>query len=227
MSSAPSPPPESTAAATAEAAWQVTFADLAALLLSFFVLVFAMSTMDEERWSALSSALVERQVPGDRVPAPPPVRRLTAPKEASADATSPDYLYALLRRRLDRGPLLVPVTLERAPDAVLVRFDAGLIVHGERPAPAAQGRLLLAQLVAMLAPLENAVSLRLRPAAAAAGERDDGRAGGLRAAAAAAQVLRAAGFRRPLAVYALSPEAGSPAGRATVEMVVHREAAGG
>ena len=216
--------PAGAATAAAEAAWQVTFADLAALLLSFFVLVFEMSVMDEERWSALSSSLVERQIPGDGVPAAPPVRRLAAPRAPSVWVVSSDYLHALLRWRLDRAPLLVPVALERTPDAVLVRFDAGLILSGERPAPTAQGKLLLGQLVPMLAPLENAVSLRVRPAAAAQQAGDD-RADELRAATAAARVLRAAGFHRPLAVYAQAA-AGAAGGAPTIEIVIHRETAG-
>lgn len=179
-------------------AWTTTFVDLTALLLTFFVMVFAMSTMDEQRWATLSGSLVERGQDGEagRV-----VDLLSTPAVTAARATRTEYLAPLLRRRLEEAAVLVPYNLERDANGITLAFRADLLLRGEELRPTAQGRLVLTVLAELLAPLANAVATEVTGGGADAA--------GLDAAAAVAGVLRDSGYERPLAVRAeLVPSAG-------------------
>jgi chemotaxis protein MotB len=169
------------------AAWTTTFVDRTALLLTFFVMVFAMSTMDEQRWATLSGSLVER---GDGDGAEPPTDLLSVPGVSRARATRTDYLATLLRQRLEEAAVLAPYGLERDEDGVSLAFGADLLLRGEEMVPTAQGRLLLVRLAELLDPLANEVAVEVQ----------GGAGDGLGAAIAVALVLRASGYTRPLAV---------------------------
>lgn len=79
--------------------WIVTFTDLSALLLSFFVLAWAMSSPDPEAWRRIVAA------DGDTVTAGPGLAASDRPALSSADSgpegsVRADYLVAVLDRDL-------------------------------------------------------------------------------------------------------------------------------
>jgi chemotaxis protein MotB len=82
-------------------AWMVTFTDLIALMLTFFVMLFAMMKVDEQHWQGLTASLAERL---DGIAGPPvALPRYARDSEATAlaPATDLDYLSALIGARLE------------------------------------------------------------------------------------------------------------------------------
>jgi chemotaxis protein MotB len=107
--------------------WMVTFTDLVALLLTFFVMIFAMSTVKIADWQSLTQSLRERlnSVVGREVASP--TLRLDVPSPERAPGTDLDYLAELLRGQLAETPELDGATLRRAEDRVYLSFPADLL----------------------------------------------------------------------------------------------------
>ncbi|HTH97323.1 MAG TPA: flagellar motor protein MotB [Stellaceae bacterium] len=102
------------------AGWMVTFADLLALLVSFFVLLFATTTVDPETWSRVVQSM--RPYVGGTVLHP----QGRPPAETAAPSPGRDLNYpeVLLRQLQDTHPGLVNMGIDRREHA-LVLHDLG------------------------------------------------------------------------------------------------------
>src|SRR3954447_12595985 len=93
--------------------WLITFSDLICLLLSFFVLLYAMRAPDARKFDRVRAALAHlppaAAPPGGRFDVGVPPER--APPGA-------DYLAPLLARHFAAEPALLPVHIERGEDRV-------------------------------------------------------------------------------------------------------------
>lgn len=119
--------------------WLVTFADLSAVMVAFFVLMFSMSEVDVERWDGAVEAFNRRfnVLADDVATVRPQAERNVLPVE-SVPATDVSYLAALLERRLAGEPVLQSLRLTLFTQELVVSaapedlFDAagGLSVQG-------------------------------------------------------------------------------------------------
>lgn len=81
-------------------AWMVTFTDLVALMLTFFVMIFAMSTVKTEKWQSLTDSLRQHLSSVlDRAPASPTLR-LDMPASDVTPGADLDYVEKLIRGQL-------------------------------------------------------------------------------------------------------------------------------
>lgn len=97
-------------------AWMVTFTDLVALMLTFFVMIFAMSTVKTEEWQSLTDSL-RRNLSSvlDQAPAAPTLR-LDMPSKDVTPGADLDYVARLMRGQIaDALP----------DDTAFVRREAG------------------------------------------------------------------------------------------------------
>lgn len=107
--------------------WMVTFTDLVALMLTFFVMIFAMSTVKTEEWQSLTDSLRENL---STVVAPPPAAptiRLDVPSPEVTPGANLDYLAEVLRAQLSEGPLFDETTVRRSTGEVIVSLPADLL----------------------------------------------------------------------------------------------------
>jgi chemotaxis protein MotB len=197
-------------------AWLITFTDLIGLLLAFFIMLFAMSSPDEEQWAKLAKLFAGELTIGDgtaEAEVPPQEVPSSTIVPAPARGLDTSYLASVLLAQLATEPMLARARIEPGPDHVALSLDAGLLL--EDGAVTAEGRARIAAVRAMIAALPNAASVELyaagRPQQPAAWSEAVARA------AAVAAALEAAGYARPLAVRAhVEPATGdgrSAAGR--------------
>jgi len=185
----------------AGASWMVTLADLLALLLTFFVLLFSMNAVQYEDWQSViasfrdqfnpeaARALEDSEQAGERV-------RQFVPWGADLD-----YLAAVFRHKLDRPPL-EDAALTKLGDRVVISLPAALLFVSGSDRPQAGAEETIAALAGDLGRLENAVRV--------SGHTDPAPVGGeryasnwelsLQRADAVAEMLKSAGYDQPLTV---------------------------
>ncbi len=140
-------------------AWLLTFSDLVLLLLTFFILLFAMSDIDLGRYGALSRSTGlslsdplrdETQSPTTNFTIPqqdfPPASDLGFLKAVVSDALSKDARFGRVSTRLTEEYLVLSL-----PGSLL--FEAGSADIGE------QARAALFDLAGLLSALENEVAV--------------------------------------------------------------------
>ncbi|MBI3451782.1 MAG: flagellar motor protein MotB [Rhodospirillales bacterium] len=111
----------------ARPAWLLTFADLISLLLTFFVMLFAMSGVEIAKWREVNAALANRPIADARDDANVAgnTRNLAAaPERYAADL---DYLAVVLGEKMASDPVLKRATLSRLEDRLVISFPADLL----------------------------------------------------------------------------------------------------
>jgi chemotaxis protein MotB len=108
--------------------WLLTYADMITLLLAFFVIMYAISKVDLKKYESLAASLQ-----GAFAGSPPPLATRGATTERLLP--KPDFVFDVverLRERLGDDLAAGRVQIERAPDAVVLRFpDAILFERGK------------------------------------------------------------------------------------------------
>ncbi len=172
------PPP------TAAPGWMITFADLLSLLLAFFVMLFATTSIEQKDWQRVVGPISE-YLSGRRL-APTGVA-LTPPVVAPAHGTA--YVAALLDRLAAESVPLKGAVLTRDEHALRLSLPPAALSVGQQPAPLAD----LARLVAGLDNrLEIVVHAGMDPSPTAQPDADWQRSVG-RAAALAGELVRLSG----------------------------------
>ncbi|HVJ51082.1 MAG TPA: flagellar motor protein MotB [Aliidongia sp.] len=127
--------------------WMITFADLLSLLLAFFVLMFATTSVEQKDWQRvvqpISTYLTGRTIAPPQSSETPPVGK------ARLDL---DYVAALLERLAADSKPLAGATVERAEHMVLFHLPAAAMTGP----PTALG-----DLARLLASFDNRVEIRV------------------------------------------------------------------
>jgi len=216
--------------------WMLTFTDLVALMLTFFVMLFAMSKVEKRQWENLTDALA----PDLNVVSELSIALPTEPRDVEAVETLPtvdlNYLAALLKQDVADDPLLSLAILRRLERRVLIALPGDLLFAPGSTELAASGREALTGFVGLLRHVNNRIEVM--------GHADPRRPTGgfdsnwelsLARALRVAQMLREAGYRGQVVARgfghsrfeSLSPRLGA-AQRLTlgrrVELVIHDDA---
>jgi flagellar motor protein MotB len=128
--------------------WMITFVDLMALCVAFFVLLHAMSAPKPQLWSGAARAISER-LGGTPV----------APSIGGLADDPVGRMHGLLRTRLGTD-----APISRLPDRVLITFPAASVVDAEGR-PTADGKRLAAQIAEILAPIGSRIDITGLPPA--------------------------------------------------------------
>ncbi len=112
---------------SASQTWMITFTDLIALMLAFFVLLFAMSQVEQKKWQGLVDSLnadLNGLKPVESV-------KLALDYHPEDEALVPgadlDYLLSVLRQQIAAHALLARGTIRRLPDRLVVSLPADLL----------------------------------------------------------------------------------------------------
>ena len=108
-------------------AWLLTFTDLVALLLTFFVMLFSMSAVKTGEWQSLVDSLNERLSGVIEKPVATPSFRLDMPSRDVQPGADLDYVTEVLRTQLAETPALDRSVVRRASDRVVVSFPADVL----------------------------------------------------------------------------------------------------
>ena len=201
MSAAPQPGPARTTASGAGQAWMISLADLLALMLTFFVLLFSMNAVQYADWQPVVSSFRKQFNPRAAEVRSEPDQGI-AVRGYVASATSLDYLAAIFRDKL-AAPEWHGARLTRLADRIVLSLPSDLVFGSGRSEPGAQARALITALSEQLAQLGNRIEI--------AGHTDPAPIGSaspyasnwelsLHRAAAVAERFRASGYARPIRV---------------------------
>ena len=86
--------------AEAQRRWLITFSDLISLLLAFFVMLFAMSSVDRGPWDEMTNALMVRLNPEEAWQNTAAMTDRDVYTEAVPEATDLDYLRSVVAEKI-------------------------------------------------------------------------------------------------------------------------------
>lgn len=182
--------------------WLISFGDLVSLMLTFFVMMFAMSSVKEPSWNDVVNALSQRLNPSRGADSEVSLVDRTVETRPAPDATDLDYLHALLSRKIRKNGVLQRALLLRLDGRLVISLPADLVftASGRLTDAGRRASSLLAESLRFIANRVEVVGHAEGPA-----EGDTGFAaawsGAIGNALALARVLRGAGLTRPLVVF--------------------------
>jgi chemotaxis protein MotB len=181
---------------SASQAWMVTFTDLVALMLAFFVLLFAMSQVEQREWQGLVDSLSSDFNALKRVETIKPVLEYQPAEEAVVPGADLDYLAPVLRQQIAAQASLARATIHRLPDRLVVSLPAELLYQANLAVLAPGAREVGFALGGVLRNLDNRIEVEalLRGSERARGPRADWQLALARAALFTGMLTRA-GYR--------------------------------
>ncbi len=108
-------------------AWLLTFTDLAALMLTFFVLLFSMSTIKEEDWQNLVDALSPQLSSLQEVTVPLPTADKAADEVERVPGTDLDYLAAVMQEQMAANDVLGGARVRREAESLVISVPGDLL----------------------------------------------------------------------------------------------------
>lgn len=139
--------------------WLVTFADLVALLLTFFVMLFATHRVEQYKWTALIESLSQSLNPHHEAqPSRPSVSRNIA-RLTPRRATDLSYLEALLQEFITLEEGFKGVVLRRLSDRIVIAMPADSVFAPGRAQINAGARKALFALGGVLRNIGNRIEV--------------------------------------------------------------------
>lgn len=139
-------------------AWMLTFTDLVSLLLTFFVLMFSMSTLEIEKWQAIAASLSRSLDVAVRGGAPAEGGRLAVGRKTARRALDLDYLASVLRQSLSGTPLAERIVIRRGGERLVVSLPADHAFPLGSAALSPRARQTLVALASVLRTITNQVA---------------------------------------------------------------------
>ena len=107
-----------------EEAWMLSFGDLVSLMLVFFVMLFAMSTLEQEEFEAIVSALAQQFNPAAEIIRVKPAIDHDVPKISVPKGRSLDYVRALITDKMEEDQVLSQITLHLLHDRLVISLPS-------------------------------------------------------------------------------------------------------
>lgn len=176
--------------------WLVSFGDVTALMLAFFVMLYAMSHLQSERWEAVISVLATRERPvaeGE----PRPIGERTTTRISLVDAFPTGYLQRILEEKLSEDRLLSDIRMTGLDDQLILSLPADRFFAGNGATISEEGRRALGRLATVFGQFGNRIDIRghAAPEPPAPGARfEDAAEISLARALAVAKTLAASGY---------------------------------
>lgn len=115
-----------TETAVAPDAWMLSFADLLSLILTFFVLLYSMSVMEEKRWSDIREALTKQLNPSKDPNYVTYSSDLTVSRVKENPALDLDYLSSILSEKIE-STATKDVVITRYPDRIVISLPSSTL----------------------------------------------------------------------------------------------------
>jgi chemotaxis protein MotB len=185
--------------------WIVTFADLVALLLTFFVMLFSMSAVDAKNWQALRHSVSGfRQVGAGMLPPPDAGGERGLASFERHGAAPLDYLAPQIRAIAAATPDLDLLGVFRLPDRLVVSLGSQSLVDASGAGLSEAGRQSLGEVARRLANAGNRIEIGAHMAPAETFAKADSFGRSFERANAVAEALRAAGYGGTISALGLS-----------------------
>jgi len=137
----------------------ITFADLVALMLTFFVLLFSMSQLQQQKWQSLVESLAGNLSATYKTE----TAKFAADYQPEAEIIPPgadlDYLEPILREHFAAEPMLTGGLIQRVEDGLSISFPDERLFVGSTPELTTRGEKVIFALGSVLRNLDNAVDV--------------------------------------------------------------------
>jgi chemotaxis protein MotB len=140
-------------------AWLLTFTDLSALMLTFFVLLFSMSTIETQQWQNLIDALSPRMVNLQEVTVALPSSDQALDEVERVPGTDLDYLAAVLKDAVAADELLAQALIQRRADSLVISLPGDLLFAPGATELGSAGEKAVYALVSVLRHLRNVIEI--------------------------------------------------------------------
>ncbi len=146
-------------AGASNAGWMLTFADLLSLMLTFFVLVFSMSSIQFDSWKDVVETMRDEFNPQFRAITIKEFDNTQAVARRSVRGLNLNYLQALIQRDVSADPGLVDVVVKRESDRVVISIPSNLLFQPKSGRFVDGAPRLLARLAGSLLQIKNRLLL--------------------------------------------------------------------
>lgn len=182
--------------------WLVTFTDLAALLVAFFVLLFSMAEVDSEKWQGTTSAFDRQFRMSDTTVTPRPVETSNITQRIEVPALDLGYLARVIDEQVKANPALHDVRLAANSDRLVLDFPGALVFADGRIGVSQSGLQVLFVLGGLFAGIDNEIIVvgDAPTLPSGSGPASIGWQTSLERGARVARALRSTGYSRPIVV---------------------------
>lgn len=108
-------------------AWMVTFTDLVSLMLTFFVLLFSMSSVKMDEWDAMIDTMTQTLNPGKLTTVAAATAKFNIGTIFRRQATNLDYLSGVLESGVASDPLLATSRIILLDDRLVIALPGDLL----------------------------------------------------------------------------------------------------
>ncbi len=182
-------------------AWMITFTDLVALMLTFFVMLFAMSNVKVDKWELMTDALSQSLNPERVKSEARPTAEYNVPSVYRKRAINLDYLAGVFEETVAGDPTLAGSKVIRLEDRLILALPGDLLFEPGQAVLTERARPTLFNLGGVLRNIENRISVNGHsdPVSAGVGEYATNWELSLARAIAVANALRRAGYTEDIA----------------------------
>ncbi len=200
--------------------WMVTFTDLVALLLTFFVMVFAMRDVEEDTWQTITNSFVTALDTMEDVRVTSPRFDIDIERVTRTEGEDLDYLFTVIENLLGEESLTASAKLELRATGVAIRAPRIGLLAEDGQGLSEEGRALLFNLAGVLRNLPNALELVVEvPGRAGRDPRAEAWADALRVGGLLAEGLADSGYGALVEIRAKWAEHDDP-GAAEVDLLI-------
>ncbi len=140
--------------------WMVIFADLLALMITFFVLIYSMSVIDETEWKDIRKSLQQRLNPlkqnEEEIVVVPETKAI--PKIVKPIGDDVNYLYLVLKKKLAANNINY-VRLSELGDNVMLDMESRQLFGQGIATISEDGRKKLDMIASLIVPLSNRMEI--------------------------------------------------------------------
>lgn len=187
-------------------AWMITFTDLVSLMLTFFVMMFAMSNVKPDKWNDMTNALSQGLNTESQRAAAAATAKFSISTIFRKRAINLDYLSAVLEDAMAQVPLLENSQLLRLEDRLVIALPGDLLFHPGRAVMTERARQALFSLGGLLRNIGNQIGVNGHsdPQPPKGGEYTSNWELSVARAIAVANALRRAGYPDDIVAYGYS-----------------------
>ncbi len=139
--------------------WLVTFGDLVLLLLTFFVMLFAMSDIDLGRYGALSRSTGQAVVAPNLAPTQAPTLDFAIPQRDLRPGEDLGFLKAVITNALSNDPRFGQVATRLTEEYLVISLPSSLLFEPRSATTTDQAEVALFDLAGQLSALDNAIAV--------------------------------------------------------------------
>ena len=142
-------------------AWIITFTDLIALLLAFFVLLYSMSQVEKTSWQNLVDSLAQDFNSVTKAKTSKRAVALHLDEEGTVPGADLDYLAPVLREQIAARPVLVRSVLQQRSDRLVISLPGDLVYRTNSADLAPDAEAVFFALSGVLRNLSNTVEVEV------------------------------------------------------------------